>query len=256
MAAISAWIAEQRPELLVCDVSVEVAVLARLHGVPVASLVLPGDRSDPAHHLGYALSSLLVATWPPAATGSATGLPPELAERVVMVGGLSRFPVAASTPARRPGKPRVTVLLGRGGTRVDASALAEARRQTPDWAWTVLGPGSWSDDPWASICESDVVVTHAGQNAVAEVASARRPAVVVPADRPHDEQQATARVLATGPWPVVVEQSWPEGDWAGRLTTAAALDGQAWHSWIDGRAAERMAHLLEDAVAGREPVPG
>ena len=35
MAAISAWIGATRPAALVVDVSVEVALLARLHGVPV-----------------------------------------------------------------------------------------------------------------------------------------------------------------------------------------------------------------------------
>ena len=50
---LSAWIARRRgPRVIVVDVSVEVALLARLHGVPVVSVVLPGERDDAAHRLG------------------------------------------------------------------------------------------------------------------------------------------------------------------------------------------------------------
>ena len=42
MARLSAWIAESRPRVIVVDVSVEVALLARLFGIPVVSVALPG----------------------------------------------------------------------------------------------------------------------------------------------------------------------------------------------------------------------
>lgn len=48
------------------------------------------------------------------------------------------------------------------------------------------------------------VVTHADQNALAEVAAVRRPAIVVPRQRPHDEQTTAAAVLDTGRWPAFV----------------------------------------------------
>ncbi len=67
MAALSAWIADTRPDALVVDVSVEVALLARLHGVPVLTLAQPGRRRDSAHTLGYAVSEQILAPWPKAA---------------------------------------------------------------------------------------------------------------------------------------------------------------------------------------------
>ena len=54
MARISSWLEAARPSLLVSDHSVEITLLARLHGVRVVAVVLPGDRSDPAHLLGEA----------------------------------------------------------------------------------------------------------------------------------------------------------------------------------------------------------
>lgn len=249
MAAISTWIGETAPSLVVSDVSVEIALLARLHGVPVVSVVLPGDRGDRAHRLGRAASSALVAFWPEEAEGMVRGVD----EPLHCVGAVSRFPVQ-DQPVRRTSARRVVVLGGRGGGGLTDAELEVARAQTPGWQWEVLGgaDGPWLTDPFPSICEADVVVTHAGQNAIAEVAAARRPAIVVPADRPHDEQHSTARVLAGESWPALVEFGFPAAGWAERLERAARLDGSGWERWCDGHAPERFAALVAGLVA--EPV--
>ncbi|SKB09044.1 glycosyltransferase [Aeromicrobium choanae] len=245
MAAISSWIADAQPRALVSDVSVEVALLARLHGVPLISVVLPGDRGDRAHRLGQAASSALVAFWPEEAEGMVRGVE----ARLHRIGAVSRFPVREAPVVRRGPVRRVVVLGGRGGEGLTDADLALARAQTPGWDWEVLGgEGPWLADPFPSICDADVVVTHAGQNAIAEVAAARRPAIVVPADRPHDEQRTTARALAAGPWPVVVEPEFPATGWADRLERAAGLDGSVWSRWCDGRAPERFAALVGEIV--------
>jgi hypothetical protein len=121
-----------------------------------------------------------------------------------------------------------------------------ARKATPDWHWRVLGAdrSTWVEDPSAVLAEADVVVTHAGQNALAETAAARRPAVVLPQSRPHDEQRTTAEVLAGG-WPALVHHRWPAaGEWADVLERAAALDPARWSGWCDGRAADRFADVV------------
>ena len=142
-AALSAWIATSRPALLVADVSVEVALLARLHGVRVVSLVMPGSRGDRAHQLGYGVSSALWAAWPPAARDLARGPARRpTGARLTCVGGVSRFPVRPAGP-RRPGPPRVTALLGDGGGQPEAAAWEVARRRRP------TGSGPCSGVPWA-----------------------------------------------------------------------------------------------------------
>ena len=247
-AQLSTWIEEARPEVLVSDVSVEVAVLARLHGVPVVSYLMPGNRTDPGHLLGYGVSDAIVACWPEHVSGMTPGLPNELRERVTCVGAMSRLPVS-DTHLRSAGGPRVTVLLGSGGGQPSADLLEQARVETPDWEWTVLGQGHrWTDDVRGLLLASDVVVTQAGENAIAEVAACRRPAVVIPAERPHDEQATTAQVLAHGEWPVVVEPTFPTSGWPERLSTARQLDPARWSAWCDGKAAERISDLL-DSVA-------
>ncbi len=253
-AAFSSWLEWARPRLVVVDVSVEAALLTRLHGVPVVSFVLPGRRVDVAHLTGFRIASELVAAWPPGARGMTPGLPDDVAERIRCLGAVSRFPVVPPTP-RRPGPPRVTVLQGRGGGALTSRDGESLRALAPDWEWTHLGGGDgWVDDPSVLVRDADVVVTNAGQGSLAEVAACRRPAVVIPAERPHDEQATTAAVLAAGGWPALVTPTFPDSGWPQLLARAAGLDGRRWRGWCDGAAAQRFAEVLASPALGLRPV--
>lgn len=257
MAAISAWIAAERPTLLVADVSVEVALLARLHGVPVVSMGMPGCREDAAHHLGFGVSDLVVGPWPAEAVGLMTTGTLDLSDRLVPVGAISRYAAQTSPAPVRPG--HVVSLSGSGGTAVTGRDVADARTHTPGWTWDQLGPaGRWVDDPWPLLCAAEVVVSHGGQNAVAEIAAARRPAVVIPQDRPFDEQRHTGRTLTALGLPAVVLDRWPgPADWPPLLERAAALDGADWRRWDDGGGPRRAAEIFSRLAAssGDKRVP-
>ena len=244
MASLSSWLDAARPDVLVSDVSAEVALLARLHGVPVVSVVLPGRRGDRAHRSAYAISSGLVAAWPREAVGMVHGLAPADRRRLHHVGALSRLEVAA--PDRAIASRRtVLVLSGRGGGHATGEQVRMAAADAPDWTWQVLGgPGEWRDDPAAAIDAADVVVVQAGESAIADVAARGRPAVVVPAARPFDEQLTTGSVLSAGRWPCRVERHFPVLGWTERLTEVAGLQGRAWRRWCDGHAADRMVEFL------------
>lgn len=247
MAHLASWLDAARPGLLVSDHSVEVTLLARLHGVRVVGVVLPGLRSDPAHLLGYGVCDALVAMWPDGAR-MRTGLPPELRSRLRCLGGMSRF-APVTHPEERDPVPRVAVLWGRGGDGPPLREIATAREQTHGWTWTVLGGEDWVDDPFTVLRSADVVLTHGGQNAVAETAAARRPAIVVPQARPFDEQSQMGHALTDEGWPAVVCPSLPSRGWPELLERVRALDGQRWGPWCDGRAAERFAQVLREVDA-------
>jgi hypothetical protein len=72
----------------------------------------------------------------------------------------------------------VVVVNGTGGRGSSAADVAAARLATPGWEWVHLdrAHGTWVDDPWPLLCSASVVVSHAGQNLIAEIAAARRPA--------------------------------------------------------------------------------
>jgi hypothetical protein len=255
---VSAALARGRVRVLVVDVSVEIAVLARLHGVPVVVMAQPGERTDRAHRTAYDLAERLLAPWPPR---PAPDWPDHWQDKTVHLGTVSRFDGLPTTtpPARR----RVLALWGGGGTDVGVEALRAAAAATPGWTWQVAGPPpdpgphppdlewtGWAEDVWALLGAADVVVTHAGQNAIAEVAAARRAAVVVPQRRPFGEQAATGRALAASGTATVVER-WPEPSaWAELLGRAAAAGGDGWKAWSDGRGAERAAAVLDGMAEG------
>lgn len=251
MAAISGWIERHAPQALAVDQSIEVCLLARLHGTPVVALTAPGRRTDSPHLLGFGAATALVGAWPQGWTHRLLpGLPTMPADRFHAVGAVSRFPVAPRrVPAHRD-RPHVVLLAGAGGDGFTADVVARAQEQTPAWDWSVLSRslGSWHADPSAVLADADVVVLHPGQNSLAEVASLRVPAVVVPAQRPFQEQHVTASALADG-WPAVVVDSVPDIGWQDLLDEALFLDGEGWTDWCDGGAPGRIADVVEQVIA-------
>ncbi|MET9927399.1 MULTISPECIES: glycosyltransferase [unclassified Streptomyces] len=253
MARIAEWIAATSPSLLVSDVSVEVALLARLLGTPTAVVAMRGERTDPPHRAAYDLAELLLAPWP--STLPEPGWPRHWQAKTVYTGAFSRFDGRVFAPAHEPADGtrlrRVLLLMGSGGRDISTSEVAAARAASPGWQWTTLGgpDGRWSADPWPALCAADVVVTHAGQNALAECAAARRPAVVVPQDRPFGEQAATGRALTRGRLAIVAAR-WPEAhDWAALLEQARTHGGERWSRWAPGDGAARAAGALADAAS-------
>ncbi|WP_410665351.1 glycosyl transferase [Amycolatopsis sp. lyj-84] len=258
MARISSLLRDEDVRLLVCDVSVEVALLARLHGVPVAIVAQPGHRVDRAHRTAYDLAEVIIVPWP---RRPAPDWPPSWLDKTVHVGALSRFdrrPVAPESAVRK-----VLLLWGTGGLTVSSAQLRAAAAATPDWSWDVAGLGDdtgcrtpnlrhhgWVADPWPLLGDAGVVITHAGQNALAEVAAARRAAVVIPQRRPFSEQHATAAALIRARLGVVVP-SWPEPRRWPALFARARARGGDWKTWSSGDGATRAAAVLRELAGGR-----
>ncbi|MEO3936537.1 glycosyltransferase [Dermatophilaceae bacterium Soc4.6] len=248
MATLAQWIGTHRPPLLVVDVSVEVTLLARLLGVPTAVTLMAGDRTDRPHQLAYDAASALVAAWPPlAGEAPVTGLREQWRERTTYAGAFSRFDHL--TPGPPPGGRHVTVLWGSGRSPGTRARLLAAQQATPGWHWSSC-EGLGADEVWARLQSADVVVTHAGQNALAEVAASTRPAVVLPQPRPHDEQHRLARSLASLGI-VGVERDWPaDAQWPGLLEARRTSPPTPWSRWSDRQGAQRLADHL-DALAAR-----
>jgi hypothetical protein len=252
-AAVVEWVARERPQLFVTDVSVEVTALVRLCGVPVVVAAMLGDRHDPAHRLGRSLAQALLAPWPAPRDRAAD----DDETPVVHVGAFSRFdgrsaPAAASEPGR------VLVLWGSGGRDVTDTDLRAAAGATPGWRWEHRVPGSALSTPvpegardgdgvWEALLRAEVVVVHGGHNAVAEVAAARRAAVVVAQERPFGEQLSRAQLLrAEG---LVALDAWPRAhEWPALLERARTTGAGPWERWAPGDGARRAAQHL-DAIA-------
>lgn len=233
MAAVAEWIDRNRPSVFYVDVSVEIAAFVRLMGVPVVTLAMPGLRDDPAHQLGYGLAIAIIAAWP-----DWVPLPEHLrahAERVHAVGGISRL-----TPT--PGVERTdetVILRGAGGDDF-------AGRQWP--RALILGGENHVDDPTPYLERAGLVIAAAGQNSVADLAATGAPAILLPQDRPFDEQHATVRVLREAGIAVVPE-SFPEpADWA-ELSALARSRASNWSQWQTQGSAQRAAAVIEEAAS-------
>ncbi|MFD3543318.1 glycosyltransferase [Streptomyces sp. NPDC058662] len=253
MGAIADWIGREVPALFVSDVSVEAATLARLMGIPVVVAAMRGDRRDEAHRLAYDLADALLAPWPQSLPEP--HWPTPWHAKAVHTGGISRYDGRARPAGGgdRASRRDVVVMLGAGGADLADGQLQEAARATPGWSWTVLGGphAEWTEDPWPVLCRATVVVTHAGQNAVAECAAARVPTVVIPQDRPYGEQHATARALRAGGLATVRDHWPPAHAWAALLAEAAARQDR-WQHWSPGDGAARAGRMLTD-LARRVP---
>ena len=246
MALIAEWIHTARPSAMVVDVSSEVIAFARLMGVRVITLLQPGSRADPAHQLGYALADELIAPWPESIGADLVDGTQAWTAKMRFTGAFSRFDGRAPIP-RSTARPRVVLLHGQGGTTLTTPDVTAARAATPDWDWTILGhdPQGWVEDPWPVLSGADVVITHAGLNAVAEVAAARKPAIILPQPRPHDEQLTTARTLAHAGLAVALERWPPAHEWPGLLCIALRAGGGRWPLWSTGDGAARAAAIIE-----------
>ena len=145
------------------------------------------------------------------------------------------------------------MLWGSGGRDVGDEEFRRAQEATPGWTWEFCVPGSslpgpGPDDVWEALQRNEVVVVHGGHNAVAEVAAARRAAVVVAQERPFAEQLRRVELLraegltALDAWPAASQ--WPE-----LLERARAVGAGPWKRWAPGDGAQRAARFLDELVA-------
>ena len=263
MAGVAAWIAATRPDAVVVDVSVEMALLVRLMGVRPIWVAQRGVRDDPPHQLAYTAAQTIIAPWTEATqVPDAPGAPPR--ERTTLVGALSRFDDLPAPPAA--GRPSVCVLLGFGGHGITAADIAAAARATPAWRWDVTGVPAGASAPnvcvhppgcdvWALLARATVAVATASSNAVSEVAAARRPLICLPQRRPFAEQHDQAATLQRAGLATVLEQ-WPAAErWPALLDAAARRDPSS--GGCCTTAAARRASPARSrparAISGRNP---
>lgn len=238
MAAIAGWIDSWRPDLLLVDVSVEVAMLARLCGVPFAYLRQSGERDDPPHRLAYRWAAGLLAPYRDGLEPVST--PAWMRAKTGHVGAVTRFDGMERPPAK--GRPRRALVLGELGGEMRATIAAAAP------GWQVLGPRPVDLKLLGS---SLVVVAPGGANSVAEAAFARCGLVCMPRPRPFDEQRARGMDLARDGAAVVLSEPPPPTSWP-LLLEEACFRRDSLAAWADGGGAGRAAdHLLELAGSSR-----
>lgn len=262
MADLAGFLADTAPALLVVDVSVEVAQLARLTGTPVVVMRQHGRRWDLAHMAAYDAAVGLLG--PFSAKLEEPDAPEMVRKKTFYAGGFVDAPQPLPTRNEARGRlgrdedePVVVVTSSSGGNGPEPEGIAAAAAAT-DHTWIVIGrsdvDGSavssvgWVDDPIVHLAAADVVVGSAGHNTVMEVAAAARPFVCVPETRPFDEQVRKAERLRELDLAEVVSRWPPPGEWQSLLTRARERGGDGLSELVDGHSAVRAARWLESWV--------
>ena len=134
MSLLAAWIARDRPACLVVDVSCEIALFARLLSVQVVLVRLAGFRADPPHLEAFRAADVLMAPFPMLLDDG--DIPAWVRDKTTYLGlvGGTRPPSSVPCEPRR-----VTLVLGGGGTSIEAAWIVAAARATLGWKWQVFG---------------------------------------------------------------------------------------------------------------------
>ncbi|WP_424931829.1 glycosyltransferase [Amaricoccus macauensis] len=212
MGEMTLFFVEEAPELMIVDVSAEVAQLARLCSVPHVKVLQHGDRTDPGHLAAYTGAAGLLA---PFHTDLDQPDWAAFADRIFHAPGLG---VNARIPSRRSARARLglgeapvaVVISGKGGNGLAEAPLGVAARSFPDMKWITIGeiqrdwhatlPPNLTHHGWVEnapdyIAAADLVVSSAGNTTCAQVLTATRPWIVVPEWRYFEEQVEKARAL-------------------------------------------------------------
>ncbi|MET0181978.1 MAG: glycosyltransferase [Caulobacterales bacterium] len=232
-AQLTGWISEVRPRLLVVDVSVEIALLARLASTPVVYVRLTGERNDIPHSEAFRSAVALLSpfhedlddpsceAWVRAKTRYCAGL--------TQSGLKSEMPAAGS----------VLVVQGNGGQVADGEQIAQAARSISWLKWRVIGSVSppehtpenltllgWVDNPAIEFRNAGVVIGAAGDGLVSAVMSAGRPFICIWQPRPFREQALKAQRLAALGAAIALD-SWPtSANWPAVLQAAETIRPQ------------------------------
>lgn len=278
MATIVRWFDEAAPALIVCDVSAEIAQLARICSVPHVMVVQHGDREDAGHRAAYDGAVGLLAPF-----DRALAQPEWPAARVaatLFAGGLG---VDVSVPDRAAARARigvgadeemVLVLSGGGGGGFAQAPLGVGARSRPGARWISIGhverdwhatePGNiqhrgWVDNAADHIAAADIVVSSTGNTTCQQVLAAGRPWLAVPEWRYFDEQHRKADALAAAGVATVRPHLPSSADaWAGALAeTLAAHDPPRQRAMIEPAPDAKAAAWLESMASAlwSDPLP-
>ena len=218
MAQLVSWFASANPVLMICDVSAEVAQLARLCSVPHVKVLQHGRRNDPGHQAAYDGAVGLLC--PGARALAQPDWPARHMSKTHFAGGLGveiKRPDAATRAAARAqlgiasDQQLVVVMSGGGGTGFASAPFGIAARAMPETAFITIGqmardwhatePANLQHHGWVKnaaeyLAAADMVVASTGNTTCHQILAAETPWLAVPEWRYFDEQIEKAQALA------------------------------------------------------------
>lgn len=208
-------------DLMIIDVSVEVAMLCRAASIPYLYIRLPGIRDDTPHLNAFAGALALLAPYPRLLEATMT---PEWVGKKTLyldfintaqqkeltyhefIKILEKLNTLNLKDWKEDAPTIITVIKGYGGHKAIDMKLPELRRLLPNAFIISFGPindnmrchvdiAAQVNDVTPFIQHSDYLVMACGLNAVSQAYDYATPLVVLPDDRPHQEQEVMAQAL-------------------------------------------------------------
>lgn len=218
---------QRRIDLMIIDVSVEVAMLCRAASVPYLYVRLPGLRDDEPHLNAFAGALALLAPYP--RTLESTKTPEWISQKTLYLDFINTQQRDAQTyqdfikhlmqlitdkkalslmlnDKDKDTPTIVSVIKGYGGHQAIDATLPELSQLLPYAFIISLGPIDEDKRHYVDIAvdvsdvtpfieHSDYLLMACGLNAVAQAYDYATPLVVLPDDRPHQEQEVMAEAL-------------------------------------------------------------
>ncbi|CAM3969624.1 Predicted glycosyl transferase [Pedobacter westerhofensis] len=247
---------EKYPMILVVDVSVEVTLLARLCGIPTVVMLQHGRRNDEPHRNAYQSAQLLIAPFSPVMASG--GIAEEFAAKTFYSGGFSRYSNLNLSTNIHESPGHLAILTGKGGTSVDPEFIIFLANQCPGYVFHVIGQLAPEDakapdniiwhghqhDPLDLLLMCEIVIGNAGHNTVMEMADLNKRFICIPEERPFEEQEQKAALLAQNGKAVLVKASdlYAE-DWPALLDDVGQLTPD-WTNVINPEALLNIAEKL------------
>ncbi len=202
----------QGVKLLIVDVSVEIAALARVCSIPYVYVRMFGERSDTPHIGAYQGAAFLIAYYPEELEPDDTPL--WVRKKTLYLGFFSRYshssltwPAALKTLNLPPDAKVITYMQGFGGNGQSQDCVNQLAEEFPEYHIYVLGAeevnspyskvtyAGFVKDPSVYIKVSDFVAGPCGMTAVAEIADLDARYIAIPEQRPFYEQECLAKRL-------------------------------------------------------------
>ena len=193
MATIAGWFASADPALMICDVSAEVAQLARICSVPHVKVLQHGNRGDAGHRAAYDGAVGLLAPFHEALAQPEWSA--AMRAKTLFAGGLGLTAehVEKDEARRRigvdAGTEMILVLSGDGGSGFAQAPIGVGARTRPEARWITIGPlqrdwhatepanvehRGWVEDAADFIAAADLVIASTGNTTCQQILAAGR----------------------------------------------------------------------------------
>lgn len=203
-------------DLVIVDLSVEVAALCRSASIPYAYVRLPGNRNDPAHLQAFQGATFLLAYYPAELDG--TEIPQWIKDKTIYTGFFSKFENIKIS--NREILSAVRIFSGNGGNThlmnklpdlvsrfqdfpIEIYGMIEKRFEAQNLSYKGIHP-----DPAKAMQDAAVIVANCGLNITSEILSLGKSFISIPEDRPYEEQYKMHHFLTASSLALDVTTEW------------------------------------------------